>query len=71
MPSCADPPCGVRVLALLGEPGVAFAGLAGEPAGDEAAFRMLVKSSQDTNMKLTDVARWLTSETGKRHARLA
>jgi ANTAR domain/GAF domain len=38
---------------------------------DEAAFQMLVKSSQDTNMKLTDVARWLTSETGKRHARLA
>jgi hypothetical protein len=38
---------------------------------DEAAFRMLVKSSQDTNMKLTDVARWLTSETGRRHARPA
>jgi hypothetical protein len=36
---------------------------------DEAAFQMLVKSSQDTNMKLTDVARWLTSETGKRSAR--
>ena len=37
---------------------------------DEAAFQMLVKSSQETNMKLTDVARWLTSETGKRSARL-
>ncbi|MDD7918118.1 GAF and ANTAR domain-containing protein [Actinomycetospora callitridis] len=38
---------------------------------DEAAFRMLVKSSQDTNMKLTDVARWLTTETGRRRARPA
>ena len=28
--------------------------------GDEAAFQMLVKSSQDTNTKLTAVARWLT-----------
>ena len=28
--------------------------------GDEAAFQMLVKSSQETNMKLTAVARWLT-----------
>jgi len=36
---------------------------------DEAAFQMLVKSSQDTNMKLTEVARWLTSEVGKRYAR--
>jgi hypothetical protein len=36
---------------------------------DEAAFQMLVKSSQDTNMKLTDVARWLTSEAGRRSAR--
>jgi hypothetical protein len=36
---------------------------------DEAAFRMLVKSSQDTNIKLTEVARWLTGETGRRHAR--
>jgi hypothetical protein len=34
----------------------------------EAAFQMLVKSSQDTNMKLTDVARWLTSEVGRRAA---
>jgi hypothetical protein len=33
---------------------------------DEAAFRMLVKSSQDTNIKLTDVARWLTTETSQR-----
>ena len=38
---------------------------------DEAAFQMLVKSSQDTNMKLTDVARWLTSEVGRRSARPA
>ncbi len=29
---------------------------------DEAAFQMLVKSSQDTNMKLTEVARWLTEQ---------
>jgi hypothetical protein len=29
---------------------------------DEDAFQMLVKSSQDTNMKLTAVARWLTNE---------
>jgi len=32
---------------------------------------MLVKSSQETNMKLTDVARRLTSDSGRRHARLA
>jgi hypothetical protein len=30
---------------------------------DEAAFRMLVKSSQDTNMKLTAVAQWLLDDT--------
>ncbi|MFC5138890.1 ANTAR domain-containing protein [Actinomycetospora rhizophila] len=30
--------------------------------GDQA-FAMLVKSSQDTNMKLNDVARWLVDET--------
>ena len=36
---------------------------------DQAAFEMLVKSSQDTNLKLTEVARWLTSEVGQRHAR--
>ncbi|MDD7965902.1 GAF and ANTAR domain-containing protein [Actinomycetospora lemnae] len=29
---------------------------------DEAAFQMLVKSSQDTNLKLTEVARWLTTD---------
>jgi hypothetical protein len=28
---------------------------------DEAAFQMLVRSSQDTNMKLTAVAGWLTT----------
>jgi ANTAR domain len=38
---------------------------------DEAAFQMLVKSSQDTNMKLTDVARWLTSEVGESATRRA
>ncbi len=32
--------------------------------GDEAAFEMLVKSSQDTNMKLTAVAQWLTETIG-------
>jgi hypothetical protein len=36
---------------------------------DESAFQMLVKSSQDTNLKLTEVARWLTSEVGNRQAR--
>jgi hypothetical protein len=35
---------------------------------DEAAFGMLVKSSQDTNIKLTEVARWLTTETSRRNA---
>jgi AmiR/NasT family two-component response regulator len=30
---------------------------------DEGAFQMLVKSSQDTNMKLTAVARWLLDDT--------
>ena len=29
---------------------------------DEAAFEMLVKSSQDTNLKLTEVARWVTTD---------
>jgi hypothetical protein len=29
---------------------------------DHAAFQMLVQSSQETNMKLTDVARWLTTD---------
>ena len=32
--------------------------------GDHA-FQMLVRSSQDTNLKLADVARWLVSERGK------
>ena len=35
--------------------------------GDEAAFQMLVKSSQDTNMKLTAVAQWLTEHVGTGH----
>ena len=30
----------------------------------ETAFQMLVKSSQDTNMKLTAVATWLTAQIG-------
>ncbi|PVZ13054.1 GAF and ANTAR domain-containing protein [Actinomycetospora cinnamomea] len=33
--------------------------------GDEA-FAMMVKSSQDTNMKLADVARWLVGEAERR-----
>ncbi|WP_328306060.1 GAF and ANTAR domain-containing protein [Actinomycetospora sp. NBC_00405] len=33
---------------------------------DEAAFQLLVSSSQDTNMKLTDVATWLTDEVSGR-----
>ena len=32
---------------------------------DDQAFQMLVRSSQDTNMKLTAVARWLTSGEGR------
>ena len=32
---------------------------------DEDAFQMLVTSSQDTNVKLVDVARWLTSKDGR------
>ncbi|GAA3547449.1 GAF and ANTAR domain-containing protein [Amycolatopsis ultiminotia] len=35
--------------------------------GDDAAFAMLVRSSQDTNVKLVDVARWLTTEGKSRH----
>lgn len=31
--------------------------------GDDEAFQRLVQSSQHTNMKLVDVARWLVSET--------
>lgn len=29
---------------------------------DDEAFQMLVSSSQDTNMKLVDVARWLAAK---------
>jgi ANTAR domain-containing protein/GAF domain-containing protein len=36
---------------------------------DETAFQMLVKSSQDTNLKLTAVARWLTENAGSKAAR--
>jgi len=36
---------------------------------DDAAFQMLVKSSQDTNLKLTAVAQWLTESTGTSAAR--
>ena len=32
---------------------------------DDTAFQMLVKSSQDTNLKLTAVAQWLTESTGR------
>jgi hypothetical protein len=35
---------------------------------DEAAFQMLVRTSQDTNMKLTKVAQWLTTETPQQSA---
>ncbi|WP_018331953.1 GAF and ANTAR domain-containing protein [Actinomycetospora chiangmaiensis] len=34
----------------------------------DAAFQMLVRSSQDTNMKLVDVARWLVEEAVARGA---
>jgi transcriptional regulator with GAF, ATPase, and Fis domain len=37
---------------------------------DEAAFQMLVQSSQNTNMKLTAVAQWLTTDTTAQTARL-
>ena len=33
---------------------------------DDTAFRMLVKSSQDTNLKVTAVAQWLTENTAQR-----
>ena len=36
---------------------------------DPSAFEMLVASSQNTNMKLVAVARWLTNEVTERHAR--
>jgi hypothetical protein len=36
--------------------------------GDEAAFQMLVRTSQDTNLKLTAVAQWLTTaRSGRTH----
>lgn len=38
-------------------------------ATDDAAFELLVASSQDTNMKLVEVARWVTRETNARGAR--
>jgi hypothetical protein len=38
--------------------------------GSDEAFQMLVKSSQDTNMKLVDVASWLLDETVTRRASL-
>jgi hypothetical protein len=36
---------------------------------DNEAFQMLVSSSQDTNMKLVDVARWLTAQAIERRSR--
>jgi hypothetical protein len=36
---------------------------------DPSAFALLAESSQRTNMKLVDVARWLTIEAADRHAR--
>jgi hypothetical protein len=36
--------------------------------GDQA-FQMLVRSSQDTNIKLADVARWLTTSASRQQAR--
>jgi AmiR/NasT family two-component response regulator len=35
---------------------------------DQAAFEMLVTSSQKTNLKLVEVARWLTTERAARSA---
>ncbi|GAA4862008.1 ANTAR domain-containing protein [Actinomycetospora straminea] len=35
------------------------------------AFQMLVESSQSTNLKLVDVARWLVAEAGRRRGRRA
>ena len=37
--------------------------------GDEEAFQMLVRSSQETNVKLVDVARWLQAEAGSARRR--
>lgn len=38
---------------------------------DNEAFQMLVNASQDTNVKLSDVARWLTGEATTRREELA
>ncbi len=35
---------------------------------DDSAFQMLVRSSQETNVKLVDVARWLTSSADRGRA---
>lgn len=35
---------------------------------DETAFQMLVKSSQETNLKLTAVAQWLTDHVADQHS---
>ncbi|GAA4935434.1 GAF domain-containing protein [Actinomycetospora succinea] len=35
--------------------------------GDDEAFQRLVRSSQDTNIKLVDVAQWLIDETTGKH----
>lgn len=35
----------------------------------DRAFQTLVRSSQDTNVKLVEIARWLTSESTRRHSR--
>jgi hypothetical protein len=35
----------------------------------DAAFQMLVRASQDTNIKVTEVAHWLITEAGSRNAR--
>lgn len=35
---------------------------------DDRAFQILVRSSQETNVKLVDVARWLTSPDGRHRA---
>jgi hypothetical protein len=54
--------------------GLAYEGSNPSPAtpfgvdGDHA-FQMLVRSSQDTNIKLADVARWLTTSAGRQQAR--
>jgi AmiR/NasT family two-component response regulator len=36
---------------------------------DDQAFQMLVQSSQDTNVKLVDVSRWLTTGAGRPQTR--